>query len=207
MPSRNIIKIDIPDSYYHVYARGHSRSEIFIEPEDYAIFLNLLKRYLSRQPQLDKNGLAYTNLYDKLEIICFCLMPNHLHLMLYQRDEGTMQQFMRGVMTSYSRYFNKKYDRSGSVFESRYKASHIGNQSYLEHITRYIHLNPHQWERYPYSSLRFYLGKARAEWLRPERIMRQFQDTSDYLTFIKDYESHKQMLDEIKYELANPIIQ
>ena len=205
MPSRNVFKIDIPEGYYHVYARGHSREKIYLDEEDYATFLNLFKRYLSRAPQTDKLGVPYAHLYGKLELLCFCLMENHFHLMLYQRDTGAMQALMRGIMTSYGRYFNKKYNRSGSVFESRYKASLISSPSYFEHISRYIHLNRKNWQTTPYSSIDFYTGKRQAEWVKPERILSMFESTEEYLAFVADYEENQRMLDELKYELANTI--
>lgn len=203
MPSRNVLKVDIPQSYYHVYARGTSRSEIFLDPEDYATLLNLFKRYLSEKQQHDKIGVPYPHLFQKLELLCFCLMPNHFHLLVYQEDPGAMQQLMRGVMTSYSRYFNKKYGRSGPLFETRYKASLIHDQKYLEHITRYIHLNPRDWRDYRYSSLMFYLGQQEADWLMPGRILCQFKDAKEYLEFVEDYEASKRILDLIKHELAD----
>ena len=116
-----------------------------------------------------------------------------------------MQKLMRGVMTSYSRYFNKKYERSGPLFETRYKASHIYNQSYLEHITRYIHLNPKDWKDYKYSSLGFYLNRQSAAWLQPDKILGMFKDAEEYFVFVSDYEAHKRMLEEIKHDLAESI--
>jgi REP-associated tyrosine transposase len=206
MPSRNVIKIDIPDSFYHVYARGHSRAEVFLDREDYATFLNLFKRYLSVEQQHDRIGVPYPHLFNKLELLCFCLATNHFHLLLYQRDERAMQTFMRGLMTSYSSYFNRKYGRSGALFETSYKASLITDPSYLEHITRYVHLNRKNWESSPYSSIDFYLGRRSAKWVRPERILNMFTDRDEYKNFVADYEANKQMLDELKYELANDII-
>lgn len=203
MPSRNVLKVDIPQSYYHVYARGGSRSEIFLDSEDYATFLNLFKRYLSEEQQHDRVGIPYPHLFQKLELLCFCLMSNHFHLLIYQEGLGAMQQLMRSVMTSYSRYFNKKYDRSGPLLETRYKASRIHDQQYLEHITRYIHLNPRDWRNYHYSSLPLYLGKQTAEWLVPEKILCQFRNARDYLAFLEDYEDNKRMLELVKHELAN----
>lgn len=205
MPSRNVFKVDIPESYYHIYARGHSRSKVFIDDDDYDKFFSLLKRYLSRESHTDKQGFAYKSLYDKLELLCFCLMENHFHLLIYQRDEGAMQALMRGVMTSYGRYFNQKYDRSGSLFESRYKASLISSQSYLEHITRYIHLNRKSWQDSPYSSIDYYTGKRQTDWVRPERILSLFSSTEDYRNFVADYEANQRMLEDLKYELANNI--
>lgn len=205
MPSRNTIKIDVAKQYYHVYARGNNRFEIFLNPDDYAVFLNICKRYVSKQQQTNKLGTPYQHLYGDLELVCFCLMPNHFHLLIYQNTKGSMVRFMRGVMTSYSRYFNTKYDRCGSVWESRYKASLIDNQQYLTHITRYIHLNPSGWASYQYSSLPFYDGRREASWVKPRRILNMFETRSDYLEFLKDYEDHKKMLDSIKYELAHTI--
>lgn len=111
MPSRNVIKIDIPDSHYHVYARGASRAEIFHDGEDYNYFLSLFGRYLSVDEKSDSVGRPYVHLREDLELLAFCLMSNHFHLMFYQNSEGSICTLMRGVMTSYSRYFNKKYDR------------------------------------------------------------------------------------------------
>lgn len=198
-----MLKVDASDSFYHVYARGHSRSEIFLDDEDYAAFLNLFKRYLSKEQQKSPMGISYPHLYDKLELLCFCLMPNHFHLLLYQRDAGSMPAFMRGVMTSYSRYFNQKYHRSGALFETSYKASRISNESYFQHISRYIHLNRKNWEHSPYSSIDFYTGRRQAEWLRPGRILNSFSSAEDYRQFLSDYEENKQILDELKHELAN----
>jgi putative transposase len=203
MPSRNVLKVDIPQSYYHVYARGVGRSEIFLDPEDYAAFLNLFKRYLSFEPKHDKIGVPYPHLFQKIELLCFCLMPNHFHLLVYQEESGAMKKLMQSIMTSFSRYFNKKYDRSGPLFETRYKASLIQNQKYLEHITRYIHLNPKGWRGYTYSSLPFYLGRQEAEWLLPEKILGQFKDAKDYLVFVEDYEDNKHMLASMKQELVD----
>jgi putative transposase len=203
MPSRNILKIDAADVYYHVYARGNNKAEIFLDTEDYNFFVNLFKRYLSRKQQFDKFGAPYSHLFNRLELICYCLMPNHFHLLVYQVEQKSMKVFMQSLLTSYSRYFNKKYSRSGSLFETRYKASLIYNQGYLEHITRYIHLNPKHWRDHPYSSLSFYLGRQHAEWLRLESIMSQFDGTSDYLSFLEDYEDNKRMIDELKHELAS----
>lgn len=205
MPSRNVLKFDIANSFYHVYARGNSRQNIYLDEQDYATFLNLLKRYLSKEQQFDNHGVPYPHLTNKVELLCFCLMPNHFHLLLYQKEEKAMQTLMRGVMTSYSRYFNKKYDRSGGLFESRYKASHIGQDSYLDHISRYIHLNPKEWRTYKYSSLPFYLGQKKAEWLKQERILELFDNREGYATFVADYQDNKRMLDAIKHELANTI--
>ncbi|MFZ1812565.1 MAG: transposase [Candidatus Saccharimonadales bacterium] len=201
MPSKNVIKIDIPESYYHVYARGVAKSVIFKDNEDYSVYLNLLKRYLSDQPVKDPLGREYPHLAAKIELLAFCLMPNHVHLLVYQYDEGMMTQLMRGVMTSYSRYFNDKYHRTGPLFESRYKASRISHDVYLRHISRYIHLNPKQWRHWEWSSLPYY-REHKAEWVKPQRILELFDSKKAYDTFVTDYEECKEKIDIYKHQLA-----
>lgn len=114
MPSRNVLKIDVQESYYHIYARGASRQDIFLEPADYYIFLELFRRYLSPEEIRDNSGIPYAKLGDDIELLCYCLMSNHFHLLVYQISEGAMQRLMRGVMTAYSRYFNKRYISSAA---------------------------------------------------------------------------------------------
>ncbi len=205
MPSRNVLKEDAPEQYYHVYARGNSKGKVFLDTQDYEQFIHLLKRYLSAQEARDPYGISYPNFYNKLELIAFCLMPNHFHMLVYQHQQAAMPNFMRSLLTSYSRYFNKKYQRSGSLFESRYKASRISDEAYLEHISRYIHLNPRQWRSHEYSSLKYYLQQNEETWIRPKRSLELFASTEQYLHFIEDYSGHKQMLDILKHELANDI--
>ena len=203
MPSRNIVRHDSPETFYHVYARGINKQQIFLDSSDYIYFEKLFIRYLPKRTVIDKNGVAYPNFSKSVNLLAFCLMTNHFHLLVYQLGIGQLTKFMQSVMTSYSRYFNLKYKRTGPLFESRFKAAHISNQSYLEHISRYIHLNPRYWERYHYSSLKYYKDKKYPEWLKPNKIITMFKDMNEYISFLKDYEGHKEMLDEIKHELAD----
>lgn len=203
MPSRNIVKQDAGDSFYHIYARGSNRQRIFREPADFEKFLRLFERYLSLQERKNSVGVSFPNYFNKVELVAFCLMSNHFHLLVYQHQQRTMAQFMRSLLTSYSMYFNKKYKRTGPLFESRYKASLISDDAYLTHITRYIHLNPRQWERYEYSSLPYYLQQISDDWIRPERITEQFATPHEYHTFLHDYAQHKELLDILKHELAD----
>jgi putative transposase len=203
MPSRNVLKVDTPESYYHIYARGHSRQVIFRDDEDHRVFLNVFKRHLSKDEVTDNLGRPYVHLRGEIELLCYCLMPNHFHLLVYQAEQGAMQKLMRSVMTTYSRYFNKKYDSSGPLFESRYKASRISSDPYLMHISRYIHLNPKEdWRVYPYSSIHAYFGIGQPEWLQQERITDLFESLPVYADFIYDHEDYKKSLALIQDELA-----
>lgn len=203
MPSRNVLKDDLPETYYHVYFRGGNRSRIFRDAADFEKMLQLFARYLSLEEVKNSAGISFPNYHYKLELNAFCLMPNHVHLLIYQRQQGAMTEFMRSLLTSYSMYFNKRHKRSGPLFESRYKASRITDDSYLDHITRYIHLNPRSWQDYEYSSLPYYLQQVTDEWLEPKRILENFSNPEEYLQFVKDYEQNKEMLDILKLELAN----
>lgn len=202
MSSRNREKIYCDDSYYHVYNRGVNKRKIFMDDEDYAVFLNLLKRYLDSVPIYDNKGREYDWLHEKLELLCYCLMPNHFHLFIFQYDSMAMTRLMRGVATSYTIYFNKKYKRVGPLFQDRFKASMIQNDAYLEHVSRYIHLNPKEYLAWEYSSLPYYLGKKQAGWLRPEKILEDFKSPQEYLDFVEDYAGAKESQDEVDEMLA-----
>ncbi|OVE79276.1 hypothetical protein BVY00_00845 [bacterium G20] len=203
MPGRNINKIYLEDSYYHVYGRGHNKRAIFQDKDDYAVFLNLFKRYLSNRPVQDNKGREYPWLQKEIDLLAFCLMPNHFHALIYQRHPGAMTKLFKSVITTYGMYFNKKNDCLGPVFQGRFKASIIDRDNYLVHVSRYIHLNPEDYKTWAFSSLPFYLGRQEAEWLKPGNILGLFDGLTDYKKFVEDYEDHKKMLDEIKPELAN----
>lgn len=202
MPSKNIVKRYAPESYYHVYTRGVNKQPVFLSEHDYTVFLSILKRYLSKKNTKSPTRHVYRSYSSRIELLSYALMNNHIHLLVYQTDERSISDFMRSVLTSYSMYFNKRYRRVGPVFESRYKASLISDQGYLEHISRYIHLNPKDWLHSEKTSLKYYLGQE-TDWVRPRRILDLFSSKETYLLFLEDYESHKQMLDELKWELAN----
>lgn len=192
-----------PDSYYHLYSRGHNKGQVFTEERDYGVFISLFKRYLSLGAVKNTSRHTYPSYANRVELLSYALMPNHIHLLLYQKDERAIADFMRSLMTSYSMYFNKTHKRVGPVFQSRYKASRISSDEYLDHISRYIHLNPRDWEAYMYSSIRYYRGDASADWIKPTRILELFPNIEQYLEFVRDYEGYKAMLDEIHWDLAD----
>jgi len=203
MPGRNIVKIDSPNTFYHVYARGNRKMPIYQDNEDYHVFLNLLKRYLGEKICKDPCGRPYLNLREEVELNCYCLMPNHFHVLLFQKEIKAMANLMKNVMASYSRYFNKKYGYSGSLFETTYRASAILSDEYLLHISRYIHLNPDRWESYKYSSLPYFKKRQKADWLNVNKISELFPSTDEYLNFLRDYEDYKKFLQDLKIDLAD----
>jgi len=203
MPSRNVIKEYAPQSYYHVYARGNSQQKIFLEASDYHRFLQLFERYLSTEPAYSQTGERYPNFRNQIKLLSYCLMSNHFHLLIYQEGMDDLKRFMQSLMTSYSRYFNLKHKRSGSLFETRYKASRIDRDTYLQHITRYIHLNPRRWQSYRYSSLSYYIHGHAPEWLTTKPILDVFLSRKEYKEFVEDYQGLRNELAELKYQLAD----
>jgi putative transposase len=205
MPSRNAVKVYEVDSFYHAYNRGVNKRKIFLDEKDYAVFLNLLKRYLDTAPSKDLKGREYTHLHGRIELLAFCLMPNHFHLLLYQSDQHAMTTLLQSVCTSYTNYFNKRHKRVGHLFQGVFKASHITSDSYCQHISRYIHLNPSRsdYRTWEFSSLSYYLGLKNAGWVQPMRILEMFNGINEYDMFVQDYEGQKVLMDELKHELAN----
>lgn len=203
MPGKNTTKTYLEETFYHLYNRGINKEAVFKDQDDYAVFLNLFKRYLGKEPLKDNKGREYPWFRDELELAAFCLLPNHFHILLYQSQADSMARILKSITTTYSMYFNKRYKRVGPVFQSRYKASMITQDAYLLHISRYIHLNPPNYKGWQFSSLPYYLGKRSASWLKPDRIIELFDNQTEYKNFVHDYEQYKRSLDKIKSELAN----
>jgi len=201
MPSRNVTKERAPDSYYHVYARGNNKQTIFIIDDDYEYFLELFRRYLSKDLVISKSGTLYPNFLNRIELLSYCLMPTHFHLLIYQFETMDMEKFMRSFMTSYSRYFNLKHKRTGSVFENRYRAIKIDQDEYLQHITRYIHLNPETWKTYKYSSWKYYRDGDEPDWLKNTKTLELFDSRGAYIDFVADYKETRDDLKKMKHEL------
>jgi len=202
MPTKNRIKVYISDTFYHLYNRGWNRTKIFLDDEDYYYFESLLMRHLSQKPMLDGKGREYKWLRDSIQLNAYCLMPNHFHMLVYQTEEHAISQLMSSVLTAYTMYFNKKYKRRGSLFESTYKAVPILNDSQLMHITRYIHLNHSSYRTWQYSSYNDYLRMSR-DWLVTTSILELFSSKSAYEEFVTDYEESQRERETIKAQLAN----
>jgi REP element-mobilizing transposase RayT len=207
MPKKNIVKIYGADQYYHIYNRGGNKNDIFREPSDYFYFLSLFKRYLSNESDLDSRGRSVSKYNDEVDLVAYCLMPNHFHLLCYLKEQQGIVHLMRSVMTSYTMYFNKKYKRSGKLYEGVFLASRIDNDIYLWQVSRYIHLNPidigADFRTYDYSSIDYFVGSKRADWLHPEKLVETSADKREYLEFVSDYETMHQDLKFLKNVLAS----
>lgn len=193
--SRNVVFA--PREFYHLYNRGTEKRNVFTTKTDYERFLALL--YLSNGlsavhienlRQQSKQGstlLEMTKKFDRektlIDIAAYCLMPNHIHLLVREKSDGGISKFMQKLFTAYTMYFNTSRSRTGALFQGKFKATHAMDDKYLAYLVSYIHLNPVKliepnWkesgiadraralsylEKYPYSSFPDYLGQVRPQ--------------------------------------------
>lgn len=201
MPTKNVVKVFVPNAYYHVYNRGWNLGKIFIDSEDYHYFEHLLARHLSPEQIEAASGKKFRHFYPDVHLMAYCLMGNHFHILFRQLDDETsITRLMTSLITAYTAYFNKRHRRRGSLFESTYKAVWIGNDEQLMHITRYIHLNHSNFRSWQHSSYQDYLKTPR-EWTTPEPILALFASKEKYSEFVDDYETMQRESDSIKQEL------
>ncbi|OGI46967.1 hypothetical protein A2121_02770 [Candidatus Nomurabacteria bacterium GWB1_40_6] len=138
----------VDGEYYHIYNRGNSKQKIFHDNEDYSRFVSLLCACNSTNSfrifTLAKNESPYDFERGKkiVSIGAYCLMPNHFHILITPTEEKGVSKFMQKLGTAYSMYYNKKYKRTGGLFEGKFKSQHLGNDRYLKYLFSYIHLNP-----------------------------------------------------------------
>ena len=239
MPAKNRNKTFYEDGFYHVYNRGVEKRKIFIDKQDHVVFLSLLKKYLTPKPvvgdalagnhrgptpkgsDLVKILRPYESLHDEVNLLTFCLMPNHFHLLLQQKKIDSMTKLLRRVCTSYSGYFNKKYDRVGTLFQSIYKAIDIDNENYLLHLSRYIHLNPLELaadaevgplqrsdllRNYEWSSYPEYIDVRKTEWLKTELILSYFKSEKAKDVSIKDFNSYQSFVEDQSLEDQSKVL-
>jgi len=206
MPKKNSVKLYGVDQYYHIYNRGGNQQDIFIEPEDYFYFLNLFRRHLSDEVIFDHYGRIFEKYNGQVELIAFCLMPNHFHLLCYLKEPDGIVHLMRSTMTAYTMYFNKKYKHTGKLYEGAFLAARIDNEAYLWQVSRYIHLNPldlgYDFQNYSYSSMAYFTGAKQTDWVKTNRLIETTHDMQEYLEFVSDYETMHQEMKYLKNILA-----
>ena len=197
MPSKYLIRNFDTDCVFHVFNRGVEKRKIFLDKQDYNMFVYYLFIYLANPetikvyyPKLP-GSLKVTNLYGKLDLLTYCLMPNHFHLQIQPKTDDSIIKLLKQLSNAYTRYFNYKYDRVGHLFQGRYKAVKIDVDELNIHVHRYIHLNPivagltDRLESYIYSSYQ--------EYLRPGRT-RNICNTDVFLSRYGTFEIYKEFL-------------
>ncbi len=194
-------KNSIKGGIYHIYNRGNDKEDIFRNSEDYSFFTFRLRQYLFPEESLSIPGSRIIPLPEKsFSLICYCLMPNHFHMMIKQDTDLAIPALMLKLTTSYSKYFNKKYDRVGHVFQDRYKQVPVTGNKQLLWLSAYIHQNPKKAKlvsdplKYNWSSYQDYLLHQSFSLVTgSELILDQFKSRKEYEHFVDD--SYK-LLDE-----------
>ena len=194
--------------YYHIYNRGVDKRNIFEDKLDLYRFLQSMEEFNVLEPI----GSLYENSFLKkkaklggqasksdgklVNIICYCLNPNHFHFLLEQVEDKGVEKFIQRLGTGYVRFFNDKYKRSGSLFQGPYKASHIDGNTYLLHVSAYVNLNDRVHQLGGQVSK---LVESRSSWgeyvgvntgskilCKKDIILEQFKDKKEYAEFAKE---------------------
>ena len=161
-----------PGAILHITARGNHRNDIFKDEEDFHVYCNFLEC-----------GIEYFK--GKFQICCYCLMDNHVHILIKTEDIH-ISNFIARVHSIYARYFNTKYKYIGHLYQDRYHTEIIEDDSQLLSTSRYIHLNPvranmvENPEDYEWSSYKIYIGKEKEKLISSERIFLYFKKENKY---------------------------
>jgi putative transposase len=170
-----------PGEFYHIYNRGIDKHKIFFSDGDWQYFQRLL--YIRNdveghiRPARVKNlPLAELETQPLVNIQAYAFMPNHFHLLLSEVKPGGISTYMRRLLTSYSMYMNKKYDRSGPLMCRPFRSKHVDNDSYLRWLISYIHSNP----------LELHQGDVKEKGISNVRAAKQYLDSYAFSSY-RDY--------------------
>lgn len=219
MPLRKVPLIS--GQIYHVFNRSLDKRPIFTNTHYSRRALETLSfyqydslpvklSYFIKWSQFRKNQLLrelITPNNNLVSILCFCLMPNHFHLLLRQEKDQGISKFVGQFQNSFSKYYNTREERGGHVFSGQFKAVRIETDDQLIHVARYIHLNPYtsfvikdinSLVKYPWSSFGQYISKT-GGLCNPEIILSHFKNRGEYQKHIFDQAVYQRELGEIKH--------
>lgn len=218
MPYRTVPFIS--NQVYHVFNRSIACLPIFIEKSDYRRVLSLINYYrfskpslrfshykrLSAKQKMEFEKSFMVNESSMLEILAYCIMPNHFHFLLKPKVDNAVSDFMRNLQNSYSKYFNTKRKRTGSLFQFMFKAVRMETDQQLLHVSRYIHLNPvtsylieiKDLENYEWSSFKDYVFNT-GSFINKEMVLGSFKSSQEYEKFVFDQAEYQRELGRIKH--------
>ncbi len=202
---------------YHVFNRGVNRNPIFSSPKDYERLLLTLRYYRTQSVPVKLSRYLTMSIEERerfdlhiyntnasqnklVEIVAYCLMPNHFHLLLRQVADSGISDYLRLVTNSYTRYFNTRHERTGTLVQGAFKAVHVETDDQLMHLSRYIHLNPvagtviklNDVSDFPWSSLHEYLHVKDNSLSNPKSVLELFDGKSAYEKFVLDFADFQQ---------------
>lgn len=201
---------------YHIFNRGTEKRKIFLNRKDYERFLTNLILFNTTGGNI--TNVSRYGLNQALEkgpenplvkVHAFVLLPNHFHFILEPVVEGGVSRLMHKLEMGYSKYFNKFYSRSGNLFQGTYKAVHLDNDSYVNYLPLYLHLNPldllpseFNWKEkgirnkkealkflkeYEWSSLPTYLGRDNLSFLEKDFFRQIYEDSNTWIKELSDW--------------------
>lgn len=220
MPTnRNLVFAD--EEIYHIFNRGVDKRPTFTNKTELSRAMLALDIYkFSELPirlskiltlPLDEREQFIRNIRKEcsklVEIICFCLMPNHFHFLLRQKIKNGISNFAANFTNSYTKYFNAKHERIGPLFQGLFKAVHIQSDEQLVHVSRYIHLNPvssylieaDELENYQWSSYPEYVGNPPSNIADKETVLNMFRSKEKYKEFVVNQIDYARKLEQIKH--------
>ncbi|MFH1353734.1 MAG: transposase [bacterium] len=205
-----------PGEVYHICTRGVEQRDIFRDDRDRQRFMKLLVHYL---PQDIVRSFSMAQKYKQesertkegtglVDLFCYCLMPNHIHLLIRENITNGTSQYMHKLLTSYAKYFNMSEERSGSLFVNPFRAILVDGDNQLLHVSRYIHLNPYVAHitnnplKYNWYSLPEYLDKQPATTCHTS-LLHNIMKPEEYKKFITDEADYARSLTDIKHLLVD----
>lgn len=211
---------------YHVFNRGIDKRPTFTTKREYQRAYLTLRYYRFVAPRVKLSRFLTLSEFDRInmltdlekthsrwiDLLSFCLMPNHFHFLVRQRAEHGISIFLSQFQNSYTRYFNTRHERQGSLFLDQFKAVRIESEEQLLHVHRYIHLNPYtsfvvkdfdKLFAYPWSSLNEYMNASCDDLCTTTPILSFFKSKEAYKKFLLDQAGYQRQLDSIKHLLLD----
>lgn len=205
-----------PFEYYHIYNRGNRKQDIFRGEDDRARFLLSLLLFQRPDPPVQLNRIVRRYVQHRVldmpemarrlvELVAFVLMPNHFHCIVREVKTDGISKYMHRVLVSYTKYFNKKYEQVGHVFQGPFRTVHIEDDDQLLYCSAYIHRNPRELEgwrdrehEYRWSSYSDYVGTNRwGALLQPDIVLDQTGRGSRYRRFVVKSRAKDRIVDSV----------
>lgn len=211
------------DSYYHVFNKTIDGKSVFRSGSYSRYFLNLIKYYRSSKANISYSKLKKLILkirnnillqtthkkYFNVDIVSFCLMPTHFHMLVKQKIDNGVRKFMSDSLNAFTKYFNILNDRKGPLFLPQFKSVRIRSDEQLIHVSRYIHLNPYSSKliqnikdliTYRYSSFSQYISPKTTGICDTKEILGYFADNpGEYKKFIEGNADYQLSLEYLKH--------
>lgn len=200
--------------FYHIFNRGSEKKDIYTQARDYNRFQKTFYYYKFAGPKPRFSKFTKSNLFKPLlnekiiEVICYCLMPNHFHFLVKQLKDKGVSIFLSQLSNSYTKYFNLKYERIGPLLQGAFKAVRVVTDEQLVHVSRYIHLNPvvsgivKKPESYKWSSYLEYITKN-PSFCETDIVINLFKSSEEYKKFVDDQIDYASQLEVIKHHLLD----